>query len=59
MVATIDMWINRFPPTDGISMTIIPRTLVTGLLMNYKNIALFILDCTYKHKKNMTMLWEP
>ena len=31
------MWLNMFPPTDGISTSIIPRTLVTGLKINNKN----------------------
>ena len=36
MVTSSVMWLNMFPPTDGVSNTLSPRALVTGLQVDYK-----------------------
>jgi len=35
MVTSSVFWLNMFPANDGISMTMSPRTIVTGLLADY------------------------
>ena len=59
VVVASTIWLNIFPTTDGISATISPRTLVTELNVNYKNIDIFYLDHTSKHTNNMTIGWGP
>ena len=48
-----------YPPTDEISTTILSKTLVTGIQVNYKNKSVFNLDHTYKHTNSMIMVWGP
>ena len=35
MVEGSVMWLNMFPPKDGVSTTISPRSLITGLQIDY------------------------
>ena len=55
MVVASTIWLNMFPPIDRISMTIIPRKIVTELQVKYKDIAILSLDNIFKHTKKMTM----
>ena len=34
----IVLWVNAFPPKGGISKTYSPRTIMTGTMLDYKNI---------------------
>ena len=44
--------INRFPPTYGISTTIILKTTVTGLHINDKKIHIYFLLCIQSHEEH-------
>ena len=58
MVVASAVWINMFPPTDGITIIFSPRTLVTGLQVKFKKIVLS-LDHISKNVKNVPMGWPP
>ena len=57
MVVASSMWLNTFPPTDGIPVKIRPITLVTGIEVNHKTNSVLDLDHTSKHKNKTTMVW--
>ena len=52
MVISISLWLDIFPPTYGISTTIILKTTVTGLHMNDKKSIFIFLSYIQTHEEH-------
>ena len=55
MLYAANYWLNMFPCKGGICQTMSPRTLPTGLTMNYNRHCRLELANMSKHMKNMTI----
>jgi hypothetical protein len=53
MVSTCNFWLNACPPTDGVSRSINPRELITGVKIDYnKHIRAEFGECVQTHEEH-------